>query len=430
MRLVRNFKSFVSAAAICGGGMGSVCSLAAALSCSSESEPGATVTSGTGVDDAAGVGIAGGAASANPELSPAPGAGSGPPDGAEASAESGQDFGLTDDLAEPASCADKFVPAILQPPVIQFVVDTSGSMNWVAGTERAPAAGEQSKWTITQQALANAIAAMPDDVAIGLSYYPNTEGDGAECIQSAEAAPIDRLSPEHRALIERVNAAQVPQGGTPTHAAYEFGVEQLEASSLPGSRFVVLITDGIPTFTRECAGDGRTRVDAAPLIMSVAERQQAGIRTFVIGSPGSEAAREELSTMASLGGTAAAGCDPAGPNFCHFDMTGEPNFSQALSQAFEDITDATLACDYAVPAAPGSLRLDLDDVSVVLESGSTTLREFKPAASAACEEGWLYSDDKALIRLCKSTCDELAGLVRENPDAAVRVRFGCRVTPR
>jgi hypothetical protein len=433
MRLTRHFKSWVSAAGVCGGVLGNLYMLASALSCSSERAEGASVTSGSG-EDGAGIETPVGAGNTNPAgTGPTPPlGGSGSPADTEASAESGRFLGLADGPEEPAaSCADQFVPAILQPPVIQFVVDTSGSMNWVAGTERAPAAGEQSKWLITQEALATAIAGMPDDVAIGLSYYPNTSGDSAACIQPLVAAPIDRLSPEHRALIEQVNAAQVPQGGTPTHAAYEFGVAQLEASSFEGSRFLVLITDGIPTFTRECEGDGRTRVDAAPLIISVGERyRQAGIRTFVIGSPGSEAAREDLSAMAALGGTGANGCEPAGPKFCHFDMTGEADFSQALSQALGDIADAALACDYVVPPAPGSLRLDLDDVSVVLESSGTIVREFAPASSAACDAGWQYSDDKSLIRLCRSTCDELAALVRKDPAVAVRVKFGCSVRPR
>ena len=45
-----------------------------------------------------------------------------------------------------------------------------------------------------------------------------------------------------------------------------------------------------------------------------------GIRTFVIGAPGSESARTVLSKLAQNGGTAPPGCDPEQGN-CHFDMT-------------------------------------------------------------------------------------------------------------
>jgi len=55
-------------------------------------------------------------------------------------------MGLVDDeeRTEPA-CVDQFAELAERPPVIEFVVDTSGSMSWVAGTERVPEAGEQSK---------------------------------------------------------------------------------------------------------------------------------------------------------------------------------------------------------------------------------------------------------------------------------------------
>ena len=340
--------------------------------------------------------------------------------------------GLVDgESGEDPGCGDRFAPATARPPVIQLVVDTSGSMGWVAGTSRAPRSGELSKWQITQSALASAIDAMPDDVAVGLTYYPNIEAGNNACFVPQVAAPIAPLSAEQRARIQAVNAAELPAGGTPTHGAYAFGVEQLVATALDGPRFLLLITDGIPTFTLECDGTGDTRVDGAPLIAAVAAGlEQAQIRTFVIGSPGSEEARDELSQMATVGGTANPGCANAGPSFCHFDMTAQPDFSSALNATLAQITQATLACDYAVPSPPGGLRLDLDDASVVLESGGTQVGEFARAASDACAEGWQYGENQSSIRLCRSTCDELQGLLRDDPEIGVRIKFRCSVRPR
>jgi hypothetical protein len=403
-----------------------LCALAA-LGCSSDGEAEARVPPPAGSSPGSGPGedpIQVTAGQINPIDPAAP---------TDAAASGGGIVGLFDGEAEDnSSCADQFVGVAELPPVIQFVVDTSGSMQWVAGTERLPNAGERSKWDITQEALASAIANMPDAVAVGVSYYPNTAGNSVECFRAETAAPIDRLTPEHRQLIERVNAAQRPQGGTPTHAAYEFGVAELEAAALSGSHFLVLITDGIPTFTLECGGDGQTRVDGAPLVASVGQRySEASIRTFVIGSPGSEAAREELSTMALVGGTGAPGCEAAAPGACHFDMTGEPNFSTALEQALGDIAEATLGCVYAVPEPPtGRSRIDLNDVSVVLESeGGNPISEFLRASSADCDAGWQYSADQTSIQLCRSTCDELARQVSLDPTLSVRVKFGCAITP-
>jgi len=391
--------------------------------CSSDAPPPTTIQALTGSPGSPGSDGAGdGSGSGDPVGS----GGSSSPDG------TGSGFvGLVDgESGEDPGCGDRFAPATARPPVIQLVVDTSGSMGWVAGTERAPGSGEQSKWQITQSALASAIDAMPDNVAVGLSYYPNVQQGNDACYNAEVAAPIAPLSAEQRARLQAVNTAEIPGGGTPTHGAYAFGVEQLQATALDGPRFLLLITDGIPTYTLGCDGNGRDRVDGAPLIAEVkASFAEAQIRTFVIGSPGSEEAREELSQMASMGGTANPGCTNTGPNFCHFDMTEQPDFSSALNATLAQITQATLACDYAVPSPPGGLRLDLDDASVVLESGGAQVREFSRASSAECAEGWQYGENQSSIRLCRSTCDELQGLLREDPGIGVRIKFRCSLDP-
>jgi len=338
--------------------------------------------------------------------------------------------GLVDGEAQAPACSDQIAPAAARPPLIQFVVDTSGSMSWVAGTERAPKNGEQSKWQVTQQALAAAIDAMPDDVAVGLSYFPNVQRGDASCFRPAVAAPLAPLGAEQRALIKQVNDAEKPFGGTPTHGAYNFGVEQLQTTALEGPRFLLLITDGIPTYTLACEGDGQKRVDGAPLIEDVKARfGDSQIRTFVIGSPGSEDARDELSEMASVGGTASPGCAIGGPAFCHFDMTSEPDFSVALNRTLAEITRSTLACSYAVPTPPGGLHLDFNDASVVVQSAGSNLREFA-RASNECDAGWQYSADRSSIQLCPATCSELQGLLQQDPGLEVSVKFGCSTKPR
>jgi hypothetical protein len=271
---------------------------------------------------------------------------------------------------------------------------------------------------------------MPSDAAVGVTYYPNLVADASSCYAPDVAPPIAPLTDAQRQLIQTAIDAQSPIGGTPTEAAYDFGVKQLQAASFDGPRFLLLMTDGIPTFTVDCGGDGRTRVDGAPLIAKVAAHfKNDEISTFVIGSPGSEDARDELSQMATVGGTGTPGCSNSGPEYCHFDMTQEPDFSVALNAALKQITQSTLACDYAVPPAPNGLRLDYDQVSVVVESGAAQVREFTRAAGS-CDAGWQYSDDRKSIHLCSATCTDLQALLATDPNSAVRVKFGCSVTPR
>src|SRR5262249_6050600 len=137
-----------------------------------------------------------------------------------------------------------------------------------------------------------------------------------------------------------------PDGGTPTHAAFLFGAETVAASDLAGRKFVLLITDGVPTRTLTCEGDGMMAVDSGPLITAAETAfKTQGISTFVIGSPGSEDARHDLSRIASVGGTAAAGCSDDGPNYCHLDMTTAPDFATALADGLADIAGRISACE-------------------------------------------------------------------------------------
>jgi len=408
------------------GSLAVLCGLAA---CSSDDPEPSTVTDLLRAADGNGSAANGSAANGSAANGSADGS---PPQGPDRAGASDL-LGLVDGEERPPACSDQVAPAAGRPPLIQFVVDTSGSMNWVAGTERTPRSGEQSKWQITQRALATAIAGMPDEIAVGLTYFPNLQQGDRQCFRPEVAAPLAPLTADQRALIQRVNDAESAFGGTPTHGAYRFGVEQLQASTLEGPRFLLLITDGIPTYSLSCSDDedGRTRVDGAPLVQEVQARfRDSEIRTFVIGSPGSEEARDELSQMAAVGGTASPGCDVGGPAFCHFDMTAEPDFSQALNRALAQITRATLACDYAVPRPPGGLRIDFNDASVVLESGGTTVREFERAASGECSEGWQLGTDRTSLHLCPATCNELQGLLQQDPALGVSIKFGCSTSPR
>ena len=330
------------------------------------------------------------------------------------------------------ACATSTEPTSALPSVLQLVVDTSGSMDWPPGW--APKTPDDSKppgatkWEITRDALAEAVAALPADTALGASFFPNVEQEGSTCLLDHEASPIELLGKKGsnaRAAWEAALADVVPVGATPTHGAYRFGLSQLESSPLPGNKFVLLITDGTPTCTLKCeCTEGNLPVDSQPLIAEVAAALKDGVRTFVIGSPGSEEVRDVLSQIASAGGTAKQGCSDSGPSYCHFDMTREPDLASGLAQALDQIAIDLRSCEYPIPTPPSGEKLDPNLVNVLYtpKPGAESITIARDASASDCSDGWQYSSDGRSIVLCGATCTR----TQTEKTGSVEILFGCR----
>ena len=271
------------------------------------------------------------------------------------------------------------------------------------------------------------MAALPAEVALGASFYPNVEQEDDVCLQNDVALPIAALGSADsmpRKRWAKALADVVPVGATPTHGAYRFGLSKLAESMLPGDKFLLLITDGTPTCDLDCrCTEDNLPVDPLPLVHEAAAARVDGIRTFVIGSPGSEQARDVLSQLATEGGTAKAGCSDSGPRFCHFDMTTEPDLASGLAEALEQITSQVRSCAYPIPLPPQGEALDPELVNVLYTPGNETESETiaRAASSQDCTEGWQYASDGLSVVLCSDTC------ARAQADAKSRVEilFGC-----
>jgi hypothetical protein len=222
-------------------------------------------------------------------------------------------------------------------------------------------------------------------------------------------------------------------GSTPTHAAYRQAVDYLRATNFAGPKYVVLLTDGEPTYgltdAGGCYGIGTERVDSTALIADVTAAFQEGINTFVIGSPGSEGARVDLSRVAEEGGTARDGCSSAADSdlYCHLDMTTEPDFGAALAGALGQVAEQTAdPCSYAVPMPRDGQTIDRARVNVSFTEASGTPVEVPNVATevADCLWGWQYSEDQSTIQLCPDTC----ATVMATGDTDVDILVGCRPT--
>jgi hypothetical protein len=306
------------------------------------------------------------------------------------------------------------------PAVVQLVVDTSQSMN-----SDAPGSN-RSKWEETRVALLGAIGELPATTAIGVVFYPDRENDPNRCLDTnvdVALAALGGTASNQRRQVELAFRNQSPDGGTPTHDAYRFALNELAKSPLPGARSVVLITDGTPTYSLGCEGTGLVQdaVDPAPLIPEAATALSGSVHTYVIGSPGSEGARSSLSRMAEAGGTARAGCSHNGPKYCHFDMTEEANFATSLRDALAEIAGLALSCNYVLPAPPGGATLDPNQVNVVFEpEGGETELLLRSPAGERCASGWQYASEGQQIALCSDTCDHV-----RSTGGSLTLQFGC-----
>jgi hypothetical protein len=337
------------------------------------------------------------------------------------------------------SCVRWSADSTPDPALLMLVVDVSGSMTFPDPTSP----GMISKWGVERPILSSTLDEFPPTLGVGVLFYPNkptpantTMQPASTCINVNAMIKVAYLGPkgsQQRYTIQRSLAATEPntQQGTPTLDSYLLALQQLGSTTLGGSRQILLITDGQPTFAEGCVGTGTldVPVDVTPIIQAVSQARRAGIRTFVIGSPGSEQgaitgmdARPWLSRAAEAGGTSRLGCSHDGPRYCHFDMVDEPNFGAGLTAALDDIGGGLVGCDMLIPQPQSPTdRFDPNQVNVILTRRTGEESLLPRDDSPRCTDGWQYSLDRRHITLCTNTCN----IVRADAGAKVEVLVGC-----
>jgi Mg-chelatase subunit ChlD len=243
---------------------------------------------------------------------------------------------------------------------ILFVVDRSGSMNCnlppaTSSTDcemmSPPAkvdASQPSKWEVISRTLASSMAklAMLDGgvrMRAGISFFSI---DGACGAASTPAVSVDAMSQAHLGAMQSALSKQKPSGGTPIVGATMLAYKHLYQSlQIEGNAHVVLITDGSDSCASFyaaqpsiAAGDQVEKLigSGAPSALGV------GIKTWVIGAPGSEVGRSTLSNLAIAGGTRRSpDCTPGSATDplvgdCHYDMT-MGDFESTLSEVLGHI---------------------------------------------------------------------------------------------
>jgi hypothetical protein len=205
---------------------------------------------------------------------------------------------------------------------------------------------------------------------------------------------------------------------------------------------MVLITDGQPTISLGCEGTGQTAypVDWHPLVSDIttAFQNAPAVRTFIVGSPGSEAqsstgadGRPWLSQAARQGGTQLTpDCVDSGPNYCHFDLTQSLNFANDLAAALKDIIDSSIPCSFQVPP-PSGVQINPATLNLVYSEnvvGGTPTSQWLVGQTTdlSCGggtlDGWYVDPINGKLVLCPKTCKT----VQSDKYARIDVRGGCQ----
>jgi hypothetical protein len=233
-------------------------------------------------------------------------------------------------------------------------------------------------------------------------------------------------------MVDAINAVEL-NTCTPTHDAYTIGLAEIATVPIPGQKYMLLTNDGPPNLNLNCE-PGLCANDLPgseqPIVDEIAAAYaNHGIKTFVLGCPGSEgtlqAGRDNrwwLSQAAELGGTSRGNCSHNAEPYCHFDLTGpDVNFAEELNNALRAIVAEVTRCDYALPPPPPGETIDLDLINLIVrpDGGAPILilRNEQPG----CEQGWYVDEANSLVSLCFETC----AAVRSDPNASLELWFGC-----
>jgi hypothetical protein len=385
------------------------------------------------------------------------------------SGTSGSGTGATASGTGGGACASADSQAKPVPPVLFFMIDSTGSMGDVP---QSGSTGGQTKWAALRGVWPSVIQGMPSTWAVGLALWscptancPNGTGYQPTTYPFA-TVPLGILNSTQVASLINLPNTQVG-GYTPTQCAYAYALQQVKNWVAPPAfakspRYIVMLTDGVPTVNSDCRTLGV--LDAGPhpiseteyqnVISAVAAGTAAGIQTFVAGVPGSDEPQGApydpmymLSLVAQAGGTAKTTCTPTqgtvcntvstcgnygtvNPRgtYCHYDLTQSTNFAADLQAAIGNIAAQLVSCSYPFPTPPaGWAMVSTNQIGVSLTTSATGTATLNEAPNDDCAQGgeWFLKTDAGgnptEIDLCPNTCAS----AQADLSASVSVHFTC-----
>lgn len=326
------------------------------------------------------------------------------------------------------------------PANILIVLDKSGSM---AGGD-----GQPDKWAPTVDAVKAMMKGASPALGMGLLPFPEGKFDDSALVgcalnpsspmcaavfadggcEDVAKDPVVAVGPimDTQSQIAGWLDSNGPGGNTPTLSALRNGYAYMQAANLVGERYVLLMTDGVPTTHTPAMGFGgfmipesNIKCEDLPAIEAEAAKAAAAtpkVKTFVIGSPGSEGASDFLSQLAINGETKKSPNCSAGAGDCHYQI-GKGNFEQDLQAALDEIAGKLSECVFEIPNGEDA---DPDYVNVALDSGGMKSQLYKDPEHV---DGWDYTDDShTKVELFGPACEKF----KSEKDAQVSIILGCK----
>ena len=288
----------------------------------------------------------------------------------------------------------------------EFVIDTSGSME----ADIPDGAPGPDRLQGTLASLARSFANFPPSAFVGATLFPGLENTSeAQCYAAEQNVPFTRALDATGAIVD---VYRPPSGGTPTHNAVHFGLEQLrKISPLDGDRYLFIITDGAGNYGigdpndigRQCIGDGMNRnsVDQGGVLEEIrAAHDDEQIYTLAVGLPGSWSSYSDiLSQMSRLGGTPLEDC-VQNPNFaCHLNLdNGTQDFRKGLIEVAGYLGEFTASCGFRLPPGADPERLEI-------KYNDTKQLQYSENCDGGGGEGYTTAFEGHFVYLCQQACD-------------------------
>ena len=352
--------------------------------------------------------------------------------------------GCGDQIVGLDQCGSSAVEADYKVPNMLVVIDKSGSMDDTFGTGT-------KKWDAMKDALNAVLNASASQIAYGLELYPFPQDPsqpitldcGDRCCEHATSptainVPIENGVTGVPKILSALNATG-PGGGTPTAAALQRALDYFTngaGASLQGDRYVLLATDGGPNCnqTLSCQAATCTSVmdgkcpdtqccassdpvahqqclDDTEVLAMINALKAAGIPTFVVGIPGTEAYRTYLNQFAIAGGVPNTG---GTDSYFAVDTSGG---TAGLVEVFTNITRKLVtSCDIQLTQNPPSK----DEMNVAINC--EVLAPSNPDGS-----GWTLNEatQPNTVVLAGPVCD----WIKTNGAERIDILYGCPTIP-